>query len=81
MVDKSAEGSDADEAEEISHDSNAEKRIDVDTPPRGRPRRGMGRKGRVMRTHEREYVMQKTMQRSRRPLGGEITEEKNLGDV
>lgn len=43
MVDKSAEASDADEAEEISHDSNAEKRIDVETPPRKRPTRRMGR--------------------------------------
>jgi hypothetical protein len=70
MADKSAEGSDADEAEEISHDSNAEKRMDVDTPPRKRPTRRMGRRGKVMHTHARAYVMQKTMQRRRRPLGG-----------
>ena len=53
MVDKSAEASDADEAEEISHDSNAEKRIDVDTPPRKRPTMRIGRKGKVMHMHAR----------------------------
>lgn len=43
MVDRSPEGNAADVDAEMSHDSNAEKRMDVDMPPKMRPKSNVGR--------------------------------------
>lgn len=53
MVERSAEGSADEEADETSHDSKAEKRMLVETPPRTRPRRSSGIYGTRMHTHAR----------------------------
>lgn len=68
IVDRSADGSPADEDAEISHDSKAEKRMEVDTPPSILPKRSVGTEGMVMQTHVRVYVIQNTRQSLRRPL-------------
>ena len=69
MVERSAEGSAAEEDAEMSHDSKAEKRMEVETPPSNLPKRSVGTEGTVMQTHVRVYVIQKTRQSFRRPLG------------
>jgi hypothetical protein len=43
----------SDEEEDINHDSNAEKRIEVEMPPRTRPIRRIGRKGKRTQTQDR----------------------------
>ena len=53
IVERPAEGSADEEADEISHDSKAEKRMLVETPPRTRPRRSSGIYGTRMHTHAR----------------------------
>ena len=68
MVERSADGSPAEEEAEMSHDSNAEKRMEVETPPSSLPKRSVGTEGMVMQKHVRVYVMQKTRQSLRRPL-------------
>lgn len=68
IVERSAGGSPADEDAEISHDSKAEKRIEVDIPPSILPKRSVGREGMTIQIHARVYVMQKTRQSFRRPL-------------
>lgn len=68
MVEMSPDGSAAELADEISHDSNAEKRIDVEMPPSTRPKRSVGSEGTVIQRHARPYVMQKTRHSLRRPL-------------
>jgi hypothetical protein len=42
IVERSEEATPAVVEAEMSHDSNAEKRIEVDTPPMRRPRRRIG---------------------------------------
>jgi hypothetical protein len=39
------------EEAEMSHDSKQEKRIEVENPPRTRPKRRIGRYGKSIRTH------------------------------
>ena len=68
MVDRSADGRPADEDAEISHDSKAEKRMEVDTPPSNLPKRSVGTEGMVMQKHAKVYVIQNTRQSLRRPL-------------
>jgi hypothetical protein len=71
MVDRSGDGSPAapaDEDAEMSHDSKAEKRMEVDTPPSILPKKSVGIEGMVMQTHDRVYVIQNTRQSLRRPL-------------
>ena len=68
MVERSADGSPAEEDAEMSHDSKAEKRMEVDTPPSSLPRRSTGTEGMVMQKHVRQYVIQNTRQSLRRPL-------------
>ena len=53
MVDKSAGGRPSEVEEEMSHDSKAEKRIEVDVPPRILPRRRMGKEGMEMQRQAR----------------------------
>jgi hypothetical protein len=53
IVERSAGGNAAEFAAEISHDSNAEKRMDVDTPPRTRPHRRMGMEGTIIHAQAR----------------------------
>lgn len=55
-------------AEEMSQESKTEKRMEVEIPPRTRPRRRMGTHGMRMHRHDKAYVMQKVRQRNRRPL-------------
>jgi hypothetical protein len=54
--------------EDISHDSNAEKRIDVEMPPRMRPAIRIGNTGIWMHTQARAYVTQNARQALLRPL-------------
>ena len=67
-VERSADGSPAEEDAEMSHDSKAEKRMEVDTPPSTLPKRSVGTEGMVMQTHASVYVIQNTRQSFRRPL-------------
>jgi len=53
IVERSAEGSAAEFADEMSHDSNAEKRMDVETPPRTRPQRRTGMDGTMIHAQAR----------------------------
>jgi hypothetical protein len=68
IVERSAAGSAAEVDAEISHDSKAEKRMEVETPPSTLPKRSVGIEGMVMQTHASVYVMQNTRQSLRRPL-------------
>lgn len=68
IVERSAEGSPADVDAEMSHDSKAEKRMEVDAPPSTLPRRSIGTEGMVMQTHVSVYIIQNTRQSLRRPL-------------
>ena len=68
MVERSADGSPAEEDDEMSHDSKAEKRMEVDTPPSTLPKRSVGTEGTVMQTHASVYVIQNTRQSLLRPL-------------
>lgn len=68
MVEMSPEGSAAELADEMSHDSNAENKIEVEIPPRTRPQSRVGIEGTVIQRHARPYVMQKTRHSLRRPL-------------
>ena len=52
----------------MSHDSKAEKRMEVDTPPSSLPKRSIGTEGKVMQTQDNVYVIQNTRQSFRRPL-------------
>ena len=72
MVERSVDGSPAEEDAEMSHDSKAEKRMEVDTPPSSLPKRSTGTEGMVMQKQVRVYVMQNTRQSLRRPLSVEI---------
>ena len=60
MVERSAEGNAAEVADEMSQDSKAEKRIDVENPPSRRPMNRMGVERIITHAQERVYVMQKT---------------------
>lgn len=68
MMERSDEGIVRVFAVETSHDSNAEKRMEVDIPPNKRPRNRTGRYGIVMQKQAKIYVMQKTRQSFLRPL-------------
>jgi hypothetical protein len=68
MVERSADARPAEEEAEMSHDSKAEKRIEVDTPPSSLPKRSVGTEGMVMQKHVRVYVIQNARQSLRRPL-------------
>ena len=68
MVERSAEGRPAEVDAEMSHDSKAEKRMEVDAPPSTLPKRSVGTEGMVMHAHASVYVMQNTRQSFRRPL-------------
>lgn len=68
IVDNSGEETPDDEAADMSQDSKAENRMDVDTPPMRRPRRRIGIEGIMMQTHARVYVTQKARQSLLRPL-------------
>jgi hypothetical protein len=68
MVDKSVDGRPFDDDAEMSHDSKAEKRMEVDTPPSSLPKRSVGNEGMVMQTHASVYVIHDTRQSLRRPL-------------
>lgn len=68
MVERSAEGRPEEVDAEMSHDSKAEKRMEVDVPPSSLPTRSVGTEGMVMQAHDNVYVMQNTRQSLRRPL-------------
>jgi hypothetical protein len=68
MVERSAEGKPAAPADEMTQDSNAEKRIEVENPPSRRPMKRIGTEGMAIHAQEREYVTQKTRHSLRRPL-------------
>jgi hypothetical protein len=68
-VDSSDCGSPREEDEDMSHDSKAEKRMEVEIPPRTRPKSKTGSHGTRMHKHAMVYVMQKTRHSFFRPLG------------
>jgi hypothetical protein len=68
IVERSDCGSPIDVDEDISHDSKAENRIDVEIPPRTRPKSKIGSHGTRMHKHAIVYVMQKTRHSFFRPL-------------
>ena len=68
MVERSVEGSPAELDAEMSHDSKAEKRMEVDAPPSTLPKRSKGTEGMVMQAHVSAYVTQNTRHSLRRPL-------------
>jgi hypothetical protein len=68
IVERSAEGSPAEVDAEMSHDSKAEKRMEVETPPSTLPKRSVGTEGMVMQTHASVYAIQNARQSLRRPL-------------
>jgi len=51
MVERSVEGRPEEVDAEMSHDSKAEKRMEVDIPPSTLPKRSVGTEGMVMQTH------------------------------
>lgn len=55
-------------ADDASHDSKQEKRMAVENPPRARPRRRTGKKGKAMRMQDVAYVMQNIKHVFLRPL-------------
>jgi hypothetical protein len=68
MVLKSSLWSAASELDDTSQLSNPENKMDVDIPPKTRPRRRTGKKGKSRRAHVVAYRMQNRRQIRLRPL-------------
>ena len=68
MVESSGDETPEEEAAEISHDSKAENRIDVEIPPRTRPTYNIGSAGKNVQTQAKAYVTQKAKHTRLRPL-------------
>lgn len=68
MVERSPGERDADVDSEMSHDSNTEKSMEVDVPPKILPNRSTTKWGTVIQMQDSVYVMQKTRHNFLRPL-------------
>jgi hypothetical protein len=68
MVERSDWERAIEEEEDMSHDSKAEKRMEVDMPPRTRPIRSVGSQGNNTQMQAIVYVKQKARQIFLRPL-------------